>query len=62
MLPVGHYRGFMGDYNEAKSLLQESLAIGEETGDWFITGGIDFCSGLCRSITGGLCGSKKVVS
>jgi tetratricopeptide (TPR) repeat protein len=33
---LGHIEWIMGDYDEAKSLLQESLAIGKETGDWFI--------------------------
>jgi len=35
---LGVIESFMGDYDEAKTLLQESLAIGREIRDWFITG------------------------
>jgi hypothetical protein len=29
--------GIAGNYDESNLLLQESLAIGRETGDWFVT-------------------------
>jgi predicted ATPase/DNA-binding SARP family transcriptional activator len=35
---LGFIESFLGDYNEAKSLFHQSLAIGREIGDWFITG------------------------
>jgi predicted ATPase/DNA-binding SARP family transcriptional activator len=34
---LGLVEGIAGHYEEANSLLQESLAIGNETGDWFVT-------------------------
>jgi tetratricopeptide (TPR) repeat protein len=33
---LGISEAMTGDYHEAKSLLQEGLAIGKETGDWFV--------------------------
>jgi len=33
---LGISEAMTGDYDEAKSLLQEGLAIGKETGDWFV--------------------------
>jgi predicted ATPase/DNA-binding SARP family transcriptional activator len=34
---LGIVEGIAGNYTESVSVLQESLAIGKETGDWFVT-------------------------
>jgi len=51
LLQLGMNEWIMGNYDEAKSLLQESLAIGQEIGDWFITEvSIIFLSYIARSL------------
>jgi predicted ATPase/DNA-binding SARP family transcriptional activator len=51
LLQLGMNEWILGNYDEAQSLSQQSLAIGQEIGDWFITEvSIIFLSYIARSL------------